>query len=61
MDKKGDEGVEGIRKEVRVRRWDMEKEDGGEFLKEVGEWGYGNGEGMVIEDEGEKEDDYEDR
>ena len=51
MDKKEHEALERI----------MENQDAAEFFNELADWAYANGEAMLIDDEPEKQDDYEDR
>lgn len=61
MDKKAHEALERIRKDVTLTTSDMENQDAAEFFNELADWAYANGEAMLIDDEPEKQDDYEDR
>ena len=60
MDKKAHEALERIRKDVTLTTSDMENQDAAEFFNELADWAYANGEAMLIDDEPEKQDDYED-
>ena len=61
MDKKAHEALERIRKDVTLTTSDMENQDAAEFFNELADWAYAHGEAMLIDDEPEKQDDYEDR
>ena len=58
---KAHEALERIRKDVTLTTSDMENQDAAEFFNELADWAYANGEAMLIDDEPEKQDDYEDR
>lgn len=61
MEKKIHESLERIKKDASLIASDLENLDAAEFFNELADWSYANGEAVLIDDEPEKQDDYEDR
>ena len=61
MEKKIHESLERIKKDASLIASDLENQDAAEFFNELADWSYANGEAVLIDDEPEKQDDYEDR
>lgn len=56
MDKKANEALERIRKDVILTTSDLENQDAAEFFNELADWVYANGEAMLIDNEPEMQD-----
>ncbi|GAA6361069.1 hypothetical protein [Bacteroides uniformis] len=56
MDKKANEALERIRKDVILTTSDLENQDAAEFFNELADWAYANGEAMLIDNEPEMQD-----
>lgn len=60
MDKKAQESLERIKKEVTLIVSDFDNQEAAEYFNELADWAYANGEAMLIDDDPEIQD-YEEK